>query len=74
MIREGEIVTTGTVKWFDITKGYGFISPEDAGKDVFVHISDVQSSGLTQLSEGQKISYEVADNKGKLAATDLKLV
>ena len=65
---------TGNVKWFNTDKGYGFITPDNGGKDVFVHISDVQNSGLNQLSEDQKISYETAENKGKLSATDLKLV
>lgn len=63
---------TGTVKWFNPTKGYGFIVPDQGGADVFVHISAVQQSGLHGLDEGQKISFEITANKGKQAATDLK--
>lgn len=62
----------GKVKWFNATKGYGFISPADGGKDVFVHISAVEQAGLRTLNEGQEISYEITQNKGKEAATDLK--
>ena len=57
-------MTTGTVKWFNGQKGYGFIQPDDGGKDVFVHISAVERAGLSQLNEGQKVSFEVtADRK-----------
>ena len=63
----------GTVKWFNTTKGYGFIMPQDGGKDVFVHITAVQAAGLRGLNEGQKVSYDVAMERGKAAATDLKL-
>jgi len=68
-------MATGTVKWFNETKGYGFIQPDTGGKDVFVHISAVERAGLRGLAEGQKISYEVqADRKtGKEAAVDLKV-
>ncbi len=55
----------GTVKWFNSTKGYGFIAPENGGKDVFVHISAVEKAGLSDLREGAKISYEVVQNRGK---------
>jgi CspA family cold shock protein len=67
-------MATGTVKWFNDQKGYGFIQPDDSGKDVFVHISAVERSGLRGLVEGQKISYEVqADRRtGKESAVDLK--
>lgn len=67
-------MTTGTVKWFNPDKGYGFIQPDDGGKDVFVHISAVQSSGLSHLQEGQKISFElVADRRtGKSSAGNLR--
>jgi len=63
-------MTTGTVKWFNPDKGYGFIQPDDGGKDVFVHISAVEQSGLRNLQEGQKIAYEVIADKrtGKSAA------
>ena len=64
----------GTVKWFNATKGYGFIQPEDGGKDVFVHISAVERAGLRGLNEGQAVSYELKDERGKTAAVDLKEV
>jgi CspA family cold shock protein len=63
---------TGTVKWFNATKGYGFIMPQDGGKDVFVHITAVQEAGLTGLNDGQKVSYEITMERGKAAATKLK--
>jgi cold shock protein len=63
----------GTVKWFNATKGYGFIMPQDGGKDVFVHITAVQAAGLKGLNDGQKISYEVTKERGKDAAINLKL-
>ena len=63
----------GTVKWFNTTKGFGFIMPQDGGKDVFVHVTAVQAAGLRGLNEGQKVSYEVAMERGKAAATNLKL-
>jgi CspA family cold shock protein len=66
-------MATGTVKWFNTTKGYGFIMPQDGGKDVFVHITAVQAAGLRGLDEGQTVSYEVVMERGKAAATDLKL-
>jgi CspA family cold shock protein len=62
----------GTVKWFNNDKGYGFIVPDDGGKDVFVHISAVEAAGMKTLAEGQKISYELQENRGKQAATNLK--
>ena len=65
---------TGTVKWFNATKGYGFIQPEDGSKDVFVHISAVERAGLKTLFEGQKVQFELATNKGKTAAANLKLL
>ena len=64
----------GTVKWFNGTKGYGFIVPQDGGKDVFVHITAVQAAGLRGLDEGQRVTYEVAMERGKAAATNLRLV
>ena len=69
-------MATGTVKWFNTTKGYGFIEPEDGGNDIFVHISAVQRSGLQGLAEGQKISYELVTDKrtGKTAAGNLEEV
>jgi CspA family cold shock protein len=69
-------MATGTVKWFNGTKGYGFIQPDEGGQDVFVHISAVERAGLRGLNDGQKISYElVADRRsGKSSADNLKLV
>ena len=60
----------GTVKWFNTTKGFGFIMPQDGGKDVFVHITAVQAAGLKGLNDGQKLSYDVAMERGKAAATN----
>jgi CspA family cold shock protein len=65
-------MATGTVKFFNTQKGFGFIEPSDGGKDVFVHISAVEKAGLSGLNEGQKISYEVVSERGKLAAANLK--
>ena len=62
----------GTVKFFNPTKGFGFIQPEDGAKDVFVHISAVRNAGMETLSEGQRIEYEVITERGKLAASNLK--
>ncbi|WP_428484380.1 cold-shock protein [Rhodopila sp.] len=67
-------MATGTVKWFNTTKGYGFIMPQDGGKDVFVHITAVQAAGLRGLDEGQKVSFDVAMERGKASATNLKPV
>ncbi|WP_299788538.1 cold-shock protein [uncultured Marivita sp.] len=62
----------GTVKWFNATKGYGFISPEDGGKDVFVHISAVQQSGMESLSDNQKVSFEMTEGRdGRMMASDI---
>ena len=66
-------MAVGTVKWFNATKGYGFIMPQDGGKDVFVHITAVQAAGLKGLNDGQKVSYEIAKERGKDAAINLKL-
>ena len=66
-------MATGTVKWFNGDKGYGFIMPGDGTKDVFVHITAVQSAGLTGLNDGQKVTYDVVMERGKAAATNLKL-
>ena len=65
-------MTTGTVKWFNTTKGFGFIQPEEGGADVFVHISAVQRAGLPGLNEGQRVSYELQKERGKTAAVNLK--
>lgn len=67
-------MNTGTVKWFNVTKGYGFITPDQGGNDVFVHISAVERSGLRALNEGQKISYDLEPDRktGKSAASNLR--
>jgi CspA family cold shock protein len=65
-------MATGTVKWFNGTKGYGFIQPDDGGKDVFVHISAVERAGLRGLNEGQKLEFQEREERGKVAAVDLK--
>ncbi len=67
-------MATGTVKWFNTNKGYGFIAPDDGGKDVFVHITALEQSGIRQLDDGQKISYEVSENRGKEAAANIQLI
>ena len=64
----------GTVKFFDAVKGFGFIAPESGEKDVFVHISAVQNSGMDTLSDGQRVSFEVSMDRGRPAASDLKAV
>jgi cold shock protein len=73
--RQETIMTTGTVKWFNGQKGFGFIQPDDGGNDVFVHISAVERAGLSSLAEGQKVSFEIkADPKrGKSSAENLRL-
>jgi CspA family cold shock protein len=68
------VMATGTVKWFNATKGFGFIQPDDGGKDVFVHISAVERAGMRGLNEGQKLNYEEKEERGKNAAVDLKSV
>jgi CspA family cold shock protein len=72
MLKEN-IMANGTVKWFNTTKGYGFIAPEDGSKDVFLHISALEKAGLSQLNDGQKISYDVEDNRGRTAAANIQL-
>jgi CspA family cold shock protein len=66
-------MATGTVKWFNPTKGYGFIQPTGGGKDVFVHISAVEQAGLSTLNEGQSIEFEIESNRGKESAVKLKV-
>jgi CspA family cold shock protein len=66
-------VATGTVKWFNPTKGYGFIQPQGGGKDVFVHISAVEHAGLSTLNEGATVDYEIVSDRGKESAGNLKV-
>ena len=68
-----EKMATGTVKWFNGQKGFGFIEPSDGSKDVFVHISAVEKAGLSTLNEGAKVSYEEVPNKGKTSAENLRV-
>jgi CspA family cold shock protein len=63
----------GTVKWFNATKGYGFITPDEGGKDVFVHITAVQAAGLQGLKDGQRVSYELATERGKTSEANLRV-
>lgn len=65
-------MATGTVKWFDPAKGFGFIQPESGDKDVFVHISAVQAAGMDTLSEGQRVSYDIVTERGRSAAGNLQ--
>jgi CspA family cold shock protein len=69
-------MSTGTVKWFNAQKGFGFIQPDDGGKDVFVHISAVERAGMSNLNEGQKLSYELTEDRksGKTSADQLRAV
>ena len=72
ILKEIRTMATGTVKFFNTTKGYGFIQPDDGSKDVFVHITAVQNAGMDSLAEGQKLSFEVITERGKPAAGNLK--
>tara|TARA_B100001027_G_C16200795_1_gene300499 strand:+ start:562 stop:768 length:207 start_codon:yes stop_codon:yes gene_type:complete len=65
---------TGKVKWFNTSKGYGFISPDNGTKDVFVHISAVQNAGLSSLNEGDKVSFDEARNNGRISAGNIKII
>ena len=66
-------MATGIVKWFNSTKGYGFIAPDGGGKDVFVHISAVEKAGFSSLAEGAKVTFDIVANRGKESAENLKL-
>lgn len=63
----------GTVKWFNAQKGYGFIQPQDGGRDVFVHITALQQAGIQSLNEGQRVNYDLTEDRGKTKATNLRL-
>lgn len=65
-------MSTGTVKWFNMEKGYGFITPNEGGKDVFLHITAVQAAGLKSLTEGDRVSYDIVTERGKQAASNLE--
>ena len=67
-------MATGAVKWFNSSKGYGFIQPDDNSSDVFLHISALEKANINKLDDGQRISYEVANEKGKTTAVDIKLI
>jgi CspA family cold shock protein len=67
-------MATGTVKWFNSTKGYGFIQPDDGGSDVFVHVTAVQKAGLQGLDDNQKVEYDLENQRGKTSAVELKLL
>ena len=64
----------GKIKWFDPKKGYGFISPDDGSKDAFLHISALETAGINQLEVGQAVSYELAEQRGKQSATEIKTI
>ena len=65
---------TGKIKWFNAVKGYGFIEPDNKSKDVFLHVSELAKTGLTDIKEGEKLSFELANVKGKIVAIDIKLM
>lgn len=67
-------MANGTVKWFNVTKGFGFIAPEDGSQDVFVHINALEKNGINQLKDGQKVSYELATHKGRTSAANIQLL
>lgn len=67
-------MNTGVAKWFNATKGYGFVEPSDKSKDVFIHISALEQVGIRDLKDGQKISYNIESHKGKISAIDIKLI
>ena len=74
-LRQGDVkVSTGIVKWFNSNKGYGFIAPDDGGDDLFVHYSEIQTSGYATLEEGQKVEYEVGQGRKGPCATSVKLI
>ena len=67
-------MATGKVKWFDAKKGFGFITPDDGGKDAFLHVSALQAANVQSVSDGQAISYELTEQRGKMAASEIALI
>jgi cold shock protein len=67
-------MATGVVKWYNPAKRFGFVKPDDGGQDVFVHVTALEAAGLSMLDENQKIQYDLAENKGKMSAVNLKLI
>jgi CspA family cold shock protein len=72
--KEINFMTTGNVKWFNPTKGYGFLTNDDSNSDVFIHISEVEKAGIGQLNEGQKVKFNIVENNGREAAADIELL
>lgn len=70
----GVKMSIGTVKWFNTRKGYGFIQPSSGGKDVFVHVTKLEEKGIRRLYEGQKVGYELYDDRGRIAAGSIKIL
>ena len=67
-------MATGKVKWFDAKKGFGFITPDEGGKDAFLHVSALQTANIQSVSDGQAVSYELTEQRGKMAASDIALI
>lgn len=67
-------MSTGTIKWFNFKKGYGFISPENGDKDIFVHITKLEEKGIKKLTDGQRVSYEPYDDRGRIAAGEIQIL
>ena len=67
-------MATGKVKWFDAKKGFGFITPDDGGKDAFLHVSELQAANIQSVNDGQAVSYELTEQRGKQAASDIQLM
>ena len=74
LIRRNVVQRTGMVKWFNTTKGYGFIEPSDKSRDVFLHVSSLEQAGISNLRDNQKVSFETEELKGKISAINIKLI